>query len=95
MSERILNTESISSVSIYNAISAEGLEELKRPNQSIFWLSIAAGLAISFLVITEASLGAKLPDTDYRHLIESLGYTSRFLIAALVWMLPSSKGFEF
>lgn len=83
MSRESSHEQAHTSLSVYNRIAAEGLEELARPNQSIIWSSIAAGLAISFSVIMEASLRAKLPDTDYRHLIESFGYTSGFLIVIL------------
>lgn len=68
---------------VYAIISAEGEDELARPNQSIFWSSIAAGLAISFSVIIEAALRANLPDTPMRHVFENFGYTAGFLIVIL------------
>lgn len=76
-------TEPSEALSVYQLISQEGLNELARPSQSIFWSSIAAGLAISFSVIMEAAFRGHLPDTNYRHLIESVGYTSGFVIVIL------------
>lgn len=83
MSNISKNGQHLDSLAVYRVISQEGLNELARPNQSIFWSSIAAGLAIAFSVIIEAALRAHLPDAPYRHLIESLGYTSGFVIVIL------------
>ncbi|WP_371395326.1 formate/nitrite transporter family protein [Fretibacter rubidus] len=73
----------LDSLGVYHAISQEGFNELARPNQSILWSSIAAGIAIAFSVIVEGALRAHLPDAPHRHLIENLGYTSGFVIVIL------------
>lgn len=68
---------------VYEIIAAEGEAELSRPTMSIFWSAVAAGIAISFSLVAEASLRADLPDRNWRHLVENLGYTAGFLLVIL------------
>jgi formate/nitrite transporter FocA (FNT family) len=78
--------ESLSSPSgkvIYQAILAEGDEELARPSSALFWSGLAAGLAMGFSMIAEGVLTANLPDTPWRMLIAKLGYSAGFLIVVL------------
>lgn len=68
---------------VYEIISQEGRAELSRPQSSIWWSGIAAGLAISMSLVLEAMLREHLPDTDWRPLVENLGYAAGFLIVML------------
>ena len=68
---------------VYEIISQEGRAELSRPQSSIWWSGIAAGLAISMSLVMEAMLREHLPDTDWRPLVENLGYAAGFLIVML------------
>lgn len=73
----------LSSRLIYEVIRREGEEELERPNASLVWSGIAAGVLISFSVLGEAIFRAYLPDTGWRYLIENLGYSFGFLLVIL------------
>ncbi len=68
---------------IYEILRREGEEEMDRPATSLLWSGLAAGLSISFSLIAEGVLRSHLPDTPWRPLITSLGYTIGFLIAVL------------
>ncbi len=68
---------------IYDAVRREGDEELARPLLSLIWSGIAAGLLISFSVLGEAIFRAYLPDTEWRYLLENLGYSFGFLLVIL------------
>lgn len=68
---------------IYEIIRREGKEELSRPTASLCWSGLAAGIAIGFSVLGEAILNAYLPEIEYRHLIQSVGYSVGFLIVIL------------
>lgn len=68
---------------IHDTIRAEGDEELKRPTSSLFWSGLAAGLAMGFSLVLEGLLEAGLPETSWRPLITSFGYTAGFLIVVL------------
>ncbi len=68
---------------IFEAIRRNGEEELERPNRALWFSGIAAGILISFSVLGEALLRSKLPDAEWRYIVENLGYTFGFLLVIL------------
>jgi formate/nitrite transporter FocA (FNT family) len=68
---------------IYEILRREGEEEMDRPVTSLIWSGVAAGLSISFSLVAQGVLQSHLPDTPWRTLITSMGYTTGFLIAVL------------
>lgn len=68
---------------IYEIVRREGEEEMQRPITSLWWSGIAAGLSMSFSLLAQGVLFAHLPDTPWRPLIYSFGYTFGFLIVVL------------
>lgn len=68
---------------IYEVVRREGEEEMSRPFTSLWWSGMAAGLSISFSLLTEAILQLHLPDAPWRPLVTSLGYPVGFLIVVL------------
>lgn len=78
--EAVKEASHLSAKLVYQVVRREGDEELRRPNTSLFWSGIAAGVCISFSVIGEGLFKTYLPDTGWLPLMESLGYTFGFLI---------------
>ena len=48
---------------IYKAILEEGKTELERPNASLFWSALAAGLSMGFSMVGQGLLTTYLPAT--------------------------------
>ncbi len=74
---------SVDSYVVHEVIRRQGDVELDRPASSLFWSGTAAGIAISASVLGEALLEEALPDTPWRPVIASFGYTIGFLIVVL------------
>lgn len=70
-------------LAIYEVVRQEGVEELGRPFQALWWSGIAAGLSIGLSLTAQGTLHALLPDAPWRPLVASLGYTVGFLIVIL------------
>lgn len=68
---------------IHEIIRDEGKAELERGVGALSWSGLAAGLSMGFSYLTMALLHAGLPDTPWRHLIASFGYTAGFAIVIL------------
>ena len=68
---------------IYEIVRRLGEEEMARPFASLWWSGTAAGLSISFSLLAQALLQNALPDTAWRPLICSFGYSVGFLMAVL------------
>jgi formate/nitrite transporter FocA (FNT family) len=68
---------------IYEIVRKRGDEEMARPATSLWWSGIAAGLSMSFSLLTEAILLTHLPDAPWRSLAVSAGYPVGFLIVIL------------
>ncbi len=69
---------------IYEVVRQQGKDELKRPNGSLFWSGVAAGVTIMASVIAEGAVRQKLPPgTPGRELISDLGYSVGFVIVIL------------
>lgn len=68
------------STTVYETIRQEGSAELERPLNSLWWSGIAAGIALSTSLYTQAFLFQHLPDADWRLLIMAFGYPIGFLM---------------
>ena len=68
---------------IYEIVRRLGDEEMARPFASLWWSGAAAGLSISFSLLAQALLELALPDTPWRPLVASFGYSVGFLMAIL------------
>lgn len=68
---------------LHRTVRQEGEEELRRPALSLFWSGLAAGIAISVSLLTEAGLHAALPEAAWRELVVGLGYPVGFLVVIL------------
>jgi len=68
---------------IYEIVRKRGDEEMARPATSLWWSGIAAGLSMSFSLLTQAILLTHLPDEPWRFLVTSAGYPVGFLIVIL------------
>jgi formate/nitrite transporter FocA (FNT family) len=54
-----------------------------RPLTSLWWSGLAAGFSLSFSLLAEAILQSHLPDTSWRPLVTSFGYTVGFVMVVL------------
>jgi formate-nitrite transporter family protein len=68
---------------IYEILRREGEEEMARPAISLWWSGLAAGLSISFSLLTQAVLELRLPDAPWRSLVTGFGYSVGFLLVIL------------
>ncbi|HUI96803.1 MAG TPA: formate/nitrite transporter family protein [Xanthobacteraceae bacterium] len=68
---------------IYEVVRRLGEEEMVRPVTSLWWSGVAAGLSISFSLLTQAILLTRLPDAPWRPLVASLGYVVGFVMVVL------------
>jgi formate-nitrite transporter family protein len=68
---------------IYEIVRREGETEMDRPITSLWWSGVAAGLSISFSLLTQAVLLVHLPDLSWRPLVTGFGYSVGFLIVVL------------
>ncbi len=71
---------SVSAVVVHETIRQDGEEELNRPISALAWSGLAAGMSMGFSLVAQALFFTYLPDTQWRHLIVSLGYPLGFLI---------------
>lgn len=68
---------------VHEVVRLQGDEELDRPLRSLLFSGFAAGVAICASVLAEAFLHERLPDTPWRELVVSLGYTVGFVIVIM------------
>ena len=68
---------------IYEVVRRLGEEEMDRPAVSLWWSGVAAGLSISFSLLSQAILNLHLPDTPWRPLVSSFGYSVGFVMVVL------------
>jgi formate-nitrite transporter family protein len=68
---------------IYEVVRRLGDEEMQRPLTSLWWSGVAAGLSISFSLLTQAVLKTHLPDAQWQPLLTSLGYCVGFIMAVM------------
>jgi len=81
--EEVEQRSSPSGKIVYGAIHKEGDDELKRSTSALAWSGLAAGLSMGFSVLAEAMLKAAIPETSWRPLVVSFGYSVGFLIVVL------------
>ncbi len=81
--ETIQEREKLRAPLIYEVLRREGDQEMERPVASLWWSGVAAGLSISFSLLTQAILRLRLPDTPWRPLVADFGYPVGFLMVVL------------
>lgn len=81
--EAVEQAATLSPRMIFEAIRRDGEEELERPTRALWYSGIAAGILISFSVLGEATLRSYLPESDWRYIVENLGYALGFLLVIL------------
>ena len=68
---------------IYEVVRRLGDEDMQRPLTSLWWSGVAAGLSISFSLLSQAILTAHLPEASWQPLVVSFGYCIGFIMAVL------------
>jgi formate-nitrite transporter family protein len=68
---------------IYEVVRRLGDEEMRRPLTSLWWSGLAAGLSISFSLLSQAILTAHLPEAPWQPLVVAFGYCIGFIMAVL------------
>ena len=68
---------------VYHAILHENETELERSSAALAWSGLAAGLMMGFSFLPVGLLHAHLPNTKWRILLTSFGYTIGFVIIIL------------
>lgn len=81
--EEAMRRSTITALIVHEAVREEGERELERHPITLAWSGLAAGLSMGFSMVGQGVLLAHLPDTSWRPLIVSFGYTFGFLIVVL------------
>lgn len=68
---------------IHEVVREEGEEGLKRTASALWWSGLAAGLSMGFSFLGLALIRSGLPDAPWRRLVDSVGYSTGFLIVIL------------
>jgi len=73
----------LSARTIYAIVRREGDEELQRPNSSLWWSGVTAGLVLSTSFIAQGILHAELDGHPYQSLLAAFGYALGFVLVIL------------
>ena len=76
-------SSTIGPIVIHEIVREQGQAEIARSFNGLAWSGFAAGASIGFSFLGEARLQAGLPDTPWRLLVASFGYSLGFLIVIL------------
>src|SRR5262245_12928299 len=68
---------------IYEVVRRLGEEEMARPMTSLWWSGVAAGLSISFSLLSQAILTTHLPQASWQPQVVNFGYCIGFIMAVL------------
>ncbi|MEO8037429.1 MAG: formate/nitrite transporter family protein [Betaproteobacteria bacterium] len=68
---------------IHEVVREDGEQELKKRPSAVAWSGLAAGMSMGFSFLCLAMITSMLPETPWRHLIASIGYTVGFVITIL------------
>ncbi|CAH2789877.1 MAG: Inner membrane protein YfdC [uncultured Paraburkholderia sp.] len=68
---------------LHEIVRKEGKAALERTIGALIWSSLAAGLSMGFSFLTQAVLEAGMPDTAWRHLVSSFGYSIGFVLVIM------------
>ena len=82
-SERAVEHQRLSALTVFAIIRREGDEELHRPLLSLWWSGVAAGIGISSSVLAQGILTTALAGQPQADLIAKIGYTVGFVLVIL------------
>src|SRR5689334_9646680 len=68
---------------IHEIVREEGEVAMERTFAALMWSALAAGLSMGFSFLVQSILEGALPDTAWRGLISSFGYTIGFVFVIL------------
>ena len=68
---------------IHEIVREEGEAAMERTAAALIWSALAAGLSMGFSFLVQSILESALPDTSWRGLVSSFGYTIGFVIVIL------------
>jgi formate/nitrite transporter FocA (FNT family) len=68
---------------IYEVVRRLGEEEMARPLTSLWWSGLAAGLSMSFSLLAQAILEQHIPQSSWKPLVTSFGYSVGFVMVVL------------
>ena len=80
---RALERRALSARAVHEALRSEGASEIERPWNALAWSGLAAGISMGLSLLAEGFLRAHVPDTSWRPLVASLGYTVGFVVVTL------------
>lgn len=75
--------QALSAKTVHKALLQEGETELRRSSAGLAWSAFAAGISMGLSLIAQGVLRHHLPETDWRTLITSLGYSVGFIAVTL------------
>jgi formate/nitrite transporter FocA (FNT family) len=81
--EDAADRQRLSARTIYAIVRREGDEELERPNASLWWSGVSAGLVLSTSFIAQGILYSELDGHPSRTLLAAFGYALGFVIVIL------------
>lgn len=68
---------------VHEVVREEGETAMARTFSALMWSSLAAGMSMGFSFLVQAIIESELPQTSWRHLLTSLGYTLGFVFVIL------------
>ena len=68
---------------VYEVVRAQGEDELARSTSALAFSGVAAGISIGLSMISEGLLAAYLPESEWKPLVENLGYCVGFLVVIM------------
>jgi formate/nitrite transporter FocA (FNT family) len=81
--DRVEETTTPPTPVIYETVRRNGEQEMSRPPWSLAWSGVAAGMSISFSLLSQAILRQHLPDAPWRELVAAIGYPVGFVMVVL------------
>lgn len=75
--------QALSAKAVHQALLQEGQDEIARSPAGLFWSAVAAGISMGLSLIAQGALLHYLPDTSWRPLVVSLGYSVGFIAVIL------------
>ena len=68
---------------VHEVVREEGETAMGRTFSALMWSALAAGMSMGFSFLVQAILESALPQTTWRHLLTSFGYTIGFVFVIL------------